>query len=347
MATVFTNKQARQGQIFAFLLFALWIIVVGFVAFRYWLFMDEDMIAPKPEHLLLFDDIFFIVTGIITAMIGLIGVIVARLYTSLRESLERVEHEHEKVLKHEQEKIRIKRQLTNNINHELKTPICSILGYLEMVMGNDKLDKKTIHTFVKKSYDQAERLRRLMMDLSTITRIDEGADMVERGDVDLGLLISNVVDDTLPQAEQQSIVVSNNILQPMKIVGNQMLLYSIFRNLIDNAVSYSGGRSVVIELEKEDSSFYYFIIRDNGIGVDDKHLSHLFERFYRVDTGRSRKVGGTGLGLSIVKNAVLFHGGQIEATKAQRGGLQFNFSIKKQMCKSTTKETCRGDSKLT
>ncbi|MFI3269416.1 MAG: ATP-binding protein [Rikenellaceae bacterium] len=331
MATAFMNKLTKQGRIFAAVLLLLWFVVIGFVAFRYWLFVDDDLLTTSPKHLALFDDLFFLVSGVITVLIGVIGFIVTRLYSTLLETLMRVEHEHEAALKQEHEKIRIKRQLTNNINHELKTPICSILGYLEMVLGNDKLDKKTMMSFVKKSYDQAERLRRLMMDLSTITRIDEAASMVERGDVDLGILISTVVDDTLPQAEQQNIAVVSRINKPIKVVGNNTLLYSVFRNLIDNAVAYSGGRMVTISLLSEDSERYTFSIVDNGIGVEDKHLPHLFERFYRVDAGRSRKAGGTGLGLSIVKNAVIFHGGDIVAKRAQKGGLEFQFSIKKFM----------------
>ncbi len=329
MATVFTNKLIRQGRIFAAVLFLLWLVVMGFVAFRYWLFMDEDMYSPTPEHLLLFDDIFFIVTGVITILISAIGYVVTHLYSSLVESAERVEHEHTAALEQEQEKIRIKRQLTNNINHELKTPICSILGYLEMILGNEKLEKKNIYNFVQKSYDQAERLRRLMMDLSTITRIDEASSMVERGDVDVWTLITSVIEDTLPQAESQHIIVTSNVTTSLKVDGNQMLLYSVFRNLVDNAVAYSGGRSVTIELTETSETHYRFIIRDNGIGVEDKHLPYLFERFYRVDAGRSRKAGGTGLGLSIVKNAVLFHGGTITARTAKKGGLEFDFTIKR------------------
>ncbi len=331
MATAFMNKLTKQGRVFAAVLLLLWFVVIGFVVFRYWLFVDDDLLTTSSKHLALFDDLFFLVSGVITVLIGVIGFIVTRLYSTLLETLMRVEHEHEAALKQEQEKIRIKRQLTNNINHELKTPICSILGYLEMVLGNDKLDKKTMMSFVKKSYDQAERLRRLMMDLSTITRIDEAASMVERGDVDLGILISTVVDDTLPQAEQQNITVVSRINRPLKVVGNNTLLYSVFRNLIDNAVAYSGGRTITVSLLSEDSERYTFSIVDNGIGVEDKHLPHLFERFYRVDAGRSRKAGGTGLGLSIVKNAVIFHGGDIAARRAQKGGLEFQFSIKKFM----------------
>lgn len=329
MATDFMSNLSRQGRRFAVVLVSLWVLVIGFAGFRYWLFMDEDLTSASPEHLMLFDDMFFIVSGIVTILISVIGFIVARLYSTLGETMMRVEHEHEEALKHEQEKIRIKRQLTNNINHELKTPICSILGYLEMILGNEKLDNKSVRTFVEKSYDQAERLRRLMADLSTITRIDEASSMVEREDVELSSLISDVIDDTMPQADDQGIMVESRVRGELHVDGNQMLLYSIFRNLVDNAISYSGGRMVLIELVKEDDKLYYFKVQDNGIGVEEEHLPYLFERFYRVDKGRSRKAGGTGLGLSIVKNAVIFHGGTIVAKTAPSRGLEFEFTIKK------------------
>ncbi len=329
MATDFMSKLARQGRVFAVILVALWILVIGFAGFRYWLFIDVDLLTDDPDNLMLFDDMFFVVSGIITILISIIGFMVAKLYSSLGESMMQVEREKEDVLRHEQEKIRIKRQLTNNINHELKTPICSILGYLEMILGNDKLDKKTIRSFVEKSYDQAERLRRLMADLATITRIEEAASVVEREDVEMSSLISDVVDDTMPQAEEQGIVVESRVTKEIHVDGNQMLLYSIFRNLVDNAISYSGGRLVVIDLVKEDKELYYFSVQDNGIGVGEEHLPYLFERFYRVDKGRSRKAGGTGLGLSIVKNAVIFHGGTISARTSPSRGLEFDFSIKK------------------
>ncbi|MFI3288675.1 MAG: ATP-binding protein [Rikenellaceae bacterium] len=329
MATDFMSRIAQQGRIFTVVLVLLWVLVIGFAGFRYWLFMDEDFLTASPEHLMLFDDMFFIVSGIITILISVVGFTVARLYNSLGETMMRVEHEHEEALKHEQEKIRIKRQLTNNINHELKTPICSILGYLEMILGNEKLDKKTVRIFVEKSYDQAERLRRLMADLATITRIDEAASMVEREDVEVSSLVSDVIDDTMPQAEEKGIVVESRIAKEIHINGNQMLLYSIFRNLVDNAVAYSGGRLVLIDLIKEDNDLYYFRVQDNGIGVEEEHLPYLFERFYRVDKGRSRKAGGTGLGLSIVKNAVVFHGGTIIARTSPSRGLEFEFSLKK------------------
>ncbi len=284
---------------------------------------------PSTEELLYVDNVFIVVAVLITAMISVVGMVISRLYNTLNESLNQLSEEHEENLRQEQEKIRIKRQLTNNINHELKTPICSILGYLEMINGNENLDINTTRTFVKKSYDQAERLRQLLMDLSTITRIEEAADMVECESVDLSRLIEDVVDDTIPQAQQNNIDVRSVVDDGVVISGNHTLLYSIFRNLVDNAVAYSGGRQVTIQLVRSDYTYHYFKVEDNGIGVDEKHLPYIFERFYRVDKGRSRKMGGTGLGLSIVKNAVLFHGGQIVAQTSRSGGLEFLFSLRK------------------
>ena len=97
----------------------------------------------------------------------------------------------------------------------------------------------------------------------------------------------------------------------------------------DNAIAYSGGRDIYIQCASEDDRMYTITFYDNGIGVDDDHIGHIFERFYRIDKGRSRKLGGTGLGLSIVKNAILFHGGDIKVTNRKVGGLMFTFTLPK------------------
>lgn len=270
---------------------------------------------------------FLIVAIAISILISIIGYITAKLYNNLDITTKERDREQQAARREEQDKLRLKRQLTNNINHELKTPICSILGYLDMILNTPNLDAEKSRQFVAKSYDQAERLRLLMMDLSTITRIDEASEMIERERVDLKQLIEDIKDDVLPQLDKQNMIITSNISKELIISGNYSLLYSVFRNLVDNAIAYSGGRNICIDLVAEDASKYYFSLRDNGIGIDQKHLQYIFERFYRVDKGRSRKMGGTGLGLSIVKNAVLFHGGSIEARQEEMGGLEFRFSL--------------------
>lgn len=115
----------------------------------------------------------------------------------------------------------------------------------------------------------------------------------------------------------------------MEIYGNHTFISSIFRNLIDNAIAYSGGDSIVIRLEGETDDKYTFSVTDNGNGIPTEHLERIFERFYRIDKGRSRLMGGTGLGLAIVRNAVQLHGGTIHATNLPEGGLRFTFTLSK------------------
>ncbi|MFI3286156.1 MAG: ATP-binding protein [Rikenellaceae bacterium] len=295
--------------------------------------IGDNIICSSCSYSLSFFDIinegntFLLIAIAISILISIIGFITSRLYYNLDITTKERDKEHETARREEQDKLRLKRQLTNNINHELKTPICSILGYLEMILNNTNLEAGQCRQFVQKSYDQAERLRHLMMDLSTITRIDEAGNMIEREAVNLTALILDIQDDVIPQLQKQNIIIKSNIDKDLVVNGNYSLLYSVFRNLIDNAIAYSGGRTIWVDLVGEDESKYFFSVRDNGIGVEVKHLQYIFERFYRVDKGRSRKAGGTGLGLSIVKNAVLFHSGNIEARLEEMGGLEFKFSL--------------------
>ncbi len=295
--------------------------------------IGKNTICSSCSYSLSFFDIFrggntFLLIAIaISLLISMLGFITSRLYYNLDVTTKERDKEQQLVRREEQDKLRLKRQLTNNINHELKTPICSILGYMEMILNNPNIEVEQCRQFVSKSYDQAERLRHLMMDLSTITRIDEASNMIEREIVNLTALINDIQDDVIPQLQKQNITIKSNIDKSLIVNGNYSLLYSIFRNLIDNAIAYSGGRTIWVNLVGEDDSKFYFSLRDNGIGVEEKHLQYIFERFYRVDKGRSRKAGGTGLGLSIVKNAVLFHSGSIEARLDEMGGLDFRFSL--------------------
>ena len=229
---------------------------------------------------------------------------IIRLYARLQRTTADRDREHALALHEEQEKIRIKKQLTNNINHELKTPVAAIQGYLETLLANPCLTAEKRTAFLEKSCAQVERLRHLLSDVSTITRMDEGRELIGKEPV--------VLNDLIDEVE-----------------GNPSLLSSVFRNLADNAAAYSGGRDIFIRLLSDTAEACTILFADNGIGVDEEHLPHLFERFYRIDKGRSRKLGGTGLGLSIVKNAVVIHGGTITVRNGERGGLEFVFTLRK------------------
>lgn len=230
----------------------------------------------------------------------------------------------------EEEQARLKRQLTQNIAHELKTPVSSIQGYLETIVSNEDLPKEKMNLFLERCYAQSNRLSRLLRDISVLTRMDEASDMIEMEKVDLSALVNNIAGEVALELEDKNMKIVNALPIDTTVRGNYSLIYSIFRNLTDNAIAYAGaGVTVTVRCFREDETCYYFSFADTGAGVSSEHLNRLFERFYRVDKGRSRKLGGTGLGLAIVKNAVLLHGGNISAKASQGGGLEFLFTLSK------------------
>ncbi len=230
----------------------------------------------------------------------------------------------------QEEESRMKRQLTQNVAHELKTPVSSIQGYLETILNNPNLAADKQKFFLERCYAQSTRLTDLLQDISVLNRMDEAGDLFEMAEIDLAKLITDIGKECEQRMKLKNI--SYRLVLPDKapIHGNFSLLYSIFRNLFDNAIAYAGENiQITVNCYRQDEKFYYFNFSDNGVGVEEQHINRIFERFYRVDTGRSRKLGGTGLGLSIVKNAVLFHKGQISAKSMPGKGIHFLFTLHK------------------
>lgn len=224
----------------------------------------------------------------------------------------------------------LKRQLTQNISHELKTPVSSIMGYMESILENPDIAPDRQRFYIERSFIQAQRLSALLQDISILNKMDESKQLFDLENCDVAQTIEDVLNDMQLEIEEVKCTIHTNFNKPLFINGNRSLLYSIFRNLTDNALSYAGENlTIEINCYREDSYFYYFMFSDNGIGIPEEHLIKIFERFYRIDKGRSRKMGGTGLGLSIVKNAVHFHGGSISAKNGHTGGLSFIFSLRK------------------
>ncbi len=253
---------------------------------------------------------------------------IVNLYKILQSTANERDRNLREAMYEQRDKERIKHQLTNNISHEIKTPVHVIQACLETIENND-LDDDTRHALLDKAYQNVKRLAALLSDLSVITRISDAPDQIQLAPVDVTSVIKRVADDMKVFPPSQQMRIHINVPDDVKINGNQTLIESIFRNLFTNAFNYSGGRDVTVDLTDETSDYYTFSFADNGIGVPPEHLNRIFERFYRVDTGRSRALGGTGLGLSIVKNALLFHKGKISVENQYNGGLKFTFTLHK------------------
>ena len=229
----------------------------------------------------------------------------------------------------EQERNRLKRELTNNINHELKTPVASIQICLETLLSGISLSEEKRQELIERCYANNDRLRRLLNDVSLITRMEDGSALISKERVVINDIIDEVAKELDMLPEDERLLLHTDFSDEVVIDGNPSLIGSIFRNLTENAIAYSEGRNIYISLLENNDKLCRIRFEDDGKGVEQKHLSHLFERFYRVDKGRSRQKGGTGLGLAIVKHAVQFHGGTIIVTNRPNGGLRFEFTLSK------------------
>lgn len=223
----------------------------------------------------------------------------------------------------------MRRELTQNIAHELKTPVASILGYTDTILDNPQMTPETQRQFIERTNAQAHRLTALLQDISTLNRMDFAAYQLTMERTDVSVIVSDIVQETALAIEKHHMRLNNCLPQHVVIKGNPSLIYSIFRNLVDNAINYAGeGTTINISAEQTDND-WTFRFSDNGVGIAPEHLPRIFERFYRIDKSRSRSIGGTGLGLAIVKNAVLLHGGNITVQPAEGRGLEFDFTLKK------------------
>ena len=273
------------------------------------------------QDLLEADWSFLVVMISITLVMSIVAYFTTR---KLGKDIERVNR-----YEAEQERNRLKRQLTNNINHELKTPVASIQVCLETLLSGINLSEEKRQELIERCYAHNDRLRRLLNDVSLITRMEDGSALIGKERVVINDIIDEVAKELEMLPEDERLMLHSDFNDEVIIEGNQSLIGSNFRNLTENAIAYSEGRNIYISLLENNESLCRICFEDDGKGVEQKHLSHLFERFYRVDKGRSRQKGGTGLGLAIVKHAVQFHGGLIEVTNRPGCGLRFEFTLHK------------------
>ncbi len=221
-----------------------------------------------------------------------------------------------------------KQQLTHNVAHELKTPVTGIRGYLETLLQQENIDAEQRRFFLERAYAQTMRLSSIITDISILNKIEEAADKFEIETINIRQCIQEIESDLAFKLGEKHIEFSIKVSDDLSIEGIYLLVYSLFKNLIDNSLEHGGENiGIFIENTKCEDNLVWFTYYDTGKGVPQNHLERIFERFYRVEAGRSRKSGGSGLGLSIVKNAINLHKGSISVRNRENGGLAFDFSL--------------------
>jgi two-component system, OmpR family, phosphate regulon sensor histidine kinase PhoR len=224
----------------------------------------------------------------------------------------------------------VRRDFVANVSHELRTPLSTIKGYAETLIDGAINDAENAHEFVKIIYDDANRLALLVNDLLDLSKLESGKFVLEFDEVALKPIVEQVLSGLRKSAAMKKLAVSCYIPDALaKVKADESRISQVLLNLVDNAIKYTPeGGSVSIEvIEKQDSILVD--IKDSGIGIPEKDIPRIFERFYRVDKGRSRMLGGTGLGLSIVKHIIQSHGGNVFVESVFGQGSTFSFTLPK------------------
>ncbi len=216
----------------------------------------------------------------------------------------------------------IRQEFFSNASHELKTPITSIQGYAELLESGMIQDEATKADFARRIKKEAVRMTGLINDILMISRLEAKEAEVTFSDVRVSVLLEEIIDSLKPQAAEAQVFVHVDC-QPLMIHANLQQMRELLTNLISNAIKYNRpGGQVWINIRETDGQMV-IRVKDNGVGIPSDSLDRIFERFYRVDKGRSRKQGGTGLGLSIVKHIVNFYHGTIHVSSEPDMGSEF------------------------
>jgi two-component system phosphate regulon sensor histidine kinase PhoR len=223
---------------------------------------------------------------------------------------------------------KIRRDFVANVSHELRTPLTTIKGYAETLLEGALKEEVASH-FVQVIKRHSDRLEKIVEDLLILSRIESKEFQLKMESLSVSELIGDVLDFIKEPLNKKKISVSVDEIPPTRLVfGDRQYLEQIFSNILDNAIKYGHERGrIVISATERDQREVEISVKDDGIGIPKEDLFRVFERFYRVDKGRSRELGGTGLGLSIVKHIVQAHGGRIWVESQLGEGSTFYFTL--------------------
>ncbi len=251
------------------------------------------------------------------------------LYTLYKKQLEIIkkhDKEREQAIQEEKERLLSKRTLANNLNHEIKTPIGIIMGYLDTLINHPDIDKKTQLTFLNKCLQNTKRLQNMVINIAVINRLEDGKNNIALEDVNVRQIVLQAKEDLKFTLEEYNMSLQIFVNPDIYVKSNEMLLYNIFCNLIKNSCFYSNGTDIVIKYHSKEGNYLRFSFFDNGTGVPVESTPKLFNRFYRVEKDKNKK-NGTGLGLAIVKESIDLCNGTIMASNRIEGGLEFIFTL--------------------
>ena len=216
----------------------------------------------------------------------------------------------------------MRKDFVDNISHELRTPLTVLSGYIETFIDQDDITPRWKRAFTQMQ-SQTKRMNALVNDLLLLSNLENNKKVAKNQIIDMANLMNQLFDDARAYNLDYGHTLNLDIDSHCDLIGSDMEIASAFSNLITNAIKYTPKGGIITIGWHEDGDHAYFTVQDNGIGINPKHLPRLTERFYRVDSARSRQTGGTGLGLAIVKHVLMQHGAHLEISSKENEGSIF------------------------